>query len=57
MRVAPKDTPAEVLDLGRDRYEARQRKDFVQADKLRIRLEALGWRVEDLPNGYRLVRL
>jgi cyanophycinase-like exopeptidase len=43
--------PPEVADLLRERDAARSRKDFRQADSIRLRMEALGWTVEDTPQG------
>jgi cysteinyl-tRNA synthetase len=37
------------------REEARKNKDFVEADKLRIEIEKLGYKLEDLPNGQSIV--
>jgi cysteinyl-tRNA synthetase len=37
--------------LARRRDEARVRRDWAQADALRAELAALGWRVEDGPDG------
>lgn len=34
-----------------DREEARKNKDFVEADKVRIKIEELGYKIEDLPDG------
>jgi cysteinyl-tRNA synthetase len=54
--VAPGDTPAEVRELARQRQEARKEKRFDEADSLRQALNELGWRIEDIDSGYRLVR-
>jgi len=40
--------PAEVVDLARRRAEARQRKDFAEADRLRVEIEAAGWEARDV---------
>ncbi len=34
-----------------NREEARKNKDFEQADKVRIKIEKLGYKIEDLPDG------
>jgi cysteinyl-tRNA synthetase len=47
--------PAEILDLARQREEARAAKDFASADRLRGEIEAAGWEVQDHPGGTRLV--
>jgi cysteinyl-tRNA synthetase len=48
--------PAEVTDLLARREEARARRDFAAADDIRDRLDALGWVVEDTPEGPRVHR-
>jgi cysteinyl-tRNA synthetase len=49
--------PSELLKLGKLRQEARARKDFAEADRLREGLRAAGWEVRDVaePPGFRLV--
>jgi cysteinyl-tRNA synthetase len=47
--------PAEVVELGRRRAEARAAKDFDAADRLRDELAALGWAMRDRPDGFDLV--
>jgi cysteinyl-tRNA synthetase len=37
-----------------ERHEARARKNFARADALRAEIQALGFLVEDIPNGVRL---
>jgi cysteinyl-tRNA synthetase len=46
--VAP---TAEVLELAARRQDARQAKDWAAADRLRQQVAALGWLVEDTPQG------
>ena len=50
--------PAEVVALAERRREARGRRDFEEADRVRVELEAAGWDVRDVsePPGFRLVR-
>ncbi len=50
--------PAEALALANRRREARQAKDFAEADRLRDELGSLGWEVRDVAEqpGYQLVR-
>ena len=43
--------PAEVLALVEERVAARGRKDWAAADELRAKIAALGWKVEDTPEG------
>jgi cysteinyl-tRNA synthetase len=48
--------PDEVRRLADERQEARGRGDFEAADRLRGEIDHLGWEVQDVPGGYRLVR-
>ncbi|HTJ74833.1 MAG TPA: DALR domain-containing protein, partial [Acidimicrobiales bacterium] len=48
--------PAEVAALVAERDQARAARDFASSDALRDRLDALGWRVEDTPQGTRVHR-
>jgi cysteinyl-tRNA synthetase len=48
--------PEEVASLAEARQEARRQRRWSDADGLRDRLLALGWVVEDRPDGYRLQR-
>jgi cysteinyl-tRNA synthetase len=50
------DAPAEVVDLARQRIEARAAREFDEADRLRSEIEAAGFEVRDEPGGFRLVR-
>ena len=45
------EVPAEVQALVDERQSARAAKDFARADALRDELSALGWTVEDSPDG------
>lgn len=49
--------PDAVLALVDERRAARERRDWAAADTLRRRLAALGWQVQDTPEGPRLERL
>jgi len=51
------DAPSEVVALAEQRIEARARKDFAEADRLRDEIAAAGWEARDIatPPGYRLV--
>ncbi len=46
--------PAEAASLAAERQKARLAKDFARADQLRTDIEALGFRLEDTPDGARL---
>ncbi len=43
--------PVEVSELAAARQAARMSKDWAASDALRARIEALGWRVKDTPDG------
>jgi len=50
------EAPPEVTALADARFAARAARDFEEADRLRGALEALGWEMQDMPDGgYRLV--
>ena len=50
------EAPPEVTELADARFAARAARDFEEADRLRGALEALGWEMQDMPDGgYRLV--
>ena len=46
----------EVIILVEKRAAARAKKDWAESDKLRDEITALGWTVQDLKEGYKLVR-
>jgi cysteinyl-tRNA synthetase len=48
--------PEAARALVEARADARERRDFAEADRLRDELQALGWEVRDLPAGPELVR-
>ena len=49
--------PEDVLKMTKDRQIARENKDFGRADELRDAIKAMGWSVEDTPNGVRYAKL
>jgi len=46
----------EVVALADERRSARLRKDWQAADEFRRKISALGWTVQDTPDGYNLVK-
>jgi cysteinyl-tRNA synthetase len=52
------EAPGGVVELAGARREARARRDFAEADRLRDEIAARGWEVQDVaePPGFRLVR-
>ena len=49
------DAPPELVDLAERRQQARARRDFGKADRLRDEIEAQGWEVRDIADGFQLV--
>jgi cysteinyl-tRNA synthetase len=47
--------PAEVEELARRREQARVDRDFGEADRLRGEIDAAGWEVRDVADGFQLV--
>lgn len=48
------ETPQNILDLVREREEARKNKDFEKSDEIRERIEKLGFVVEDSAEGQKI---
>jgi len=48
------DVPEKVTELLKQREAARKARDFQRSDALRNEMKALGWLIEDTPNGPRL---
>ena len=46
--------PSDAQELAAQRDAARSARDWTEADALRLRLEEMGWQVEDAPDGTRL---
>ena len=53
---ATEQAPDELRRLADERQAAREAGDFVTADRLRDEIDRLGWEVQDVAGGYRLVR-
>jgi cysteinyl-tRNA synthetase len=47
--------PAEIVELAEQRQQAREGRDFGEADRLRDEIAAAGWEVRDVADGFRLV--
>ena len=47
--------PPEVVRLAEERERARAARDFARADELRAEIGRLGWEVQDVPDGFRLI--
>ena len=46
--------PPELTELAEQRVQARNARDFAEADRLREQIEAAGWQVRDGPDGFQL---
>ncbi len=49
------EAPAEIRGLAEQRQQARATGDFEEADRLRAQIEAAGWVVRDVADGFKLV--
>lgn len=49
--------PDEIVELADLRQQARARKDWAEADRIRARLADLGWNVTDTPDGPQLQKI
>ncbi len=54
--VAQVEAPAEITALAQARWDAKQAKNFAQADTLRKEIEAKGWKVLDRKDGFGLAK-
>jgi len=49
------EAPSEIVELAKQRQEARAARDFDEADRLRAEIEAAGWEARDVADGFQLV--
>ena len=54
--VLPEEAPEEVRTLADQRWQAKQNRDWTEADRLRAEVAALGWVIKDRKDGYDLAR-
>jgi cysteinyl-tRNA synthetase len=54
---AKEEIPEEVQAIAKERFEARQNKDWAKSDELREKLASLGYAVKDSKTGYELTKL
>ncbi len=52
--LKPETIPQSVTKLAKQRLQLRKKQQFTQADKLRVKIEKLGYLIEDTPLGYQL---
>lgn len=55
-KPATEETPAEIMEMVRQRAEARGEGDYATADRLRDQISVAGYDVEDLPGGPKVRR-
>lgn len=48
------DAPAEIVEMAQARWQAKQDKDWGEADRLRDELAAAGWEIKDTKEGFEL---
>lgn len=53
---AEEQTPGDILDLVKQRQQARREKNFARADEIRREIADKGWVLEDTPDGPRVKR-
>jgi cysteinyl-tRNA synthetase len=53
--AASEEAPADVVERAQRRRDARDLGDFEEADRLRAEIDAAGWEVRDVAEGFRLV--
>jgi cysteinyl-tRNA synthetase len=51
LAVEPEQAPDQVLELVKAREDAREARDWAEADRLRDQVRELGWEVRDGPDG------
>jgi cysteinyl-tRNA synthetase len=49
------EAPSEIVELAKQRQEARTARNFDEADRLRAEIEAAGWEARDAADGFQLV--
>jgi cysteinyl-tRNA synthetase len=49
------EAPPEIVELAKQREQARAARDFEQADRLRAEIEAAGWEARDVADGFQLI--
>ncbi len=48
--------PTEVQEMAKERWQAKQNRDFAKADELRAKISEAGFTVKDTKDGYEIVR-
>ena len=49
--------PVEVLNLAKDRQQARKQKDWTESDRLRDEIKKLGFEIKDSKEGFELTKI
>ncbi len=55
--VSTSETPAEIVALAQKREQAKQEKNYAEADSLRAQIEETGFSVQDTPEGPRITKI
>jgi cysteinyl-tRNA synthetase len=55
MPLIAKEITSEVIALAEKRKEAKLQKQWSEADKIRLDIERLGYKIVDTENGYKLI--
>jgi len=55
-RIAPK-IPSFIKKMVREREEARQREDWKLADEIRIKIQRMGYKIEDTKEGPKIKKV
>ncbi|MBI5122234.1 cysteine--tRNA ligase [Candidatus Roizmanbacteria bacterium] len=56
-KTIEEEVPVNIIKLAETRLEARRSKDFNMSDKLRVKIENAGYKVEDLGDSYKIKRI
>jgi len=56
MQTAQETPDEQVLELAKQREQARKEQNWEQADQLRGQIEGMGWSIQDNPDGFQLER-
>ncbi|PIN85993.1 cysteine--tRNA ligase [Candidatus Woesearchaeota archaeon CG10_big_fil_rev_8_21_14_0_10_44_13] len=57
LEIEKEDVPKDIIQLAKDREEARKNKDFKKADRLRDRIKEKGYVLEDTPQGTKVKKV
>ena len=49
--------PSEIKKIAEERLKSRKEKNFKKSDELRVKLNKLGWKIDDVKDGYELSKV